>query len=631
MDSMMNGTQSGKTFIFLFIAIILSIVLFLQTLLFNRTRHFRINILDLFLLIWCLYVFLDNYLQKVPFSLRLFEFYGLIILYIALRLTHRKYLIWLYVALILGSGIQAVYGSLQLWGYYPAHHELFKMTGSFFNPGPYAGYLAAAFPLALGTLLRIKDLSNERIKELKIKELKNLGRPQSYSRISQFLHSLVSSLLIRKLTYYISLLTVISIILVLPASRSRAALLAVLISSFYLFSIKFRLYQRIQTNFDSRAKKIFLLFSLLILFTISGAGLYHLENGSIDGRLLIWKVSMNMIRDKPVSGYGFDQFKAHYMDYQATWFEQNHASEEAKVAGDNNYAFNEFLQHTVENGIPGLVIIVSILIIALMSSGFRTPGTSSKVQALDFTGVVAKAGIISILVFGLFSYPSQILPIKTNMVLYLATVAGLFSQKKVSLPVTSNGRNRQLFYHSLRIIFSVALLMMVYAGSKSLYRCSKAYRWWNEAYQVYQMGAYKTCLKDYEKAWPGLKSNGDFLTGYGKALSMAGKHDKAVEVLLQAAEYYSNVVVYTALGDSYKQMRETEHAEQAYLHAWYMNPSRFYPKYLLAKLYDETGQREKAILTANELLRMQIKVPSTAIDEIKEEMQNIILKYKGRN
>lgn len=62
-----------------------------------------------------------------------------------------------------------------------------------------------------------------------------------------------------------------------------------------------------------------------------------------------------------------------------------------------------------------------------------------------------------------------------------------------------------------------------------------------------------------------------------------------------------------------------------------MNPSRFYTKYLLAKLYDETGQREKAILTANALLQMQIKVPSTAVDEIKEEMQNIIIKYKGKN
>ena len=55
-----------------------------------------------------------------------------------------------------------------------------------------------------------------------------------------------------------------------------------------------------------------------------------------------------------------------------------------------------------------------------------------------------------------------------------------------------------------------------------------------------------------------------------------------------------------------------------------MNPSRFYPKYLLAKLYDESGQKEKAITTARELLDKEIKVESTAIEEIQEEMQKII-------
>lgn len=58
----------------------------------------------------------------------------------------------------------------------------------------------------------------------------------------------------------------------------------------------------------------------------------------------------------------------------------------------------------------------------------------------------------------------------------------------------------------------------------------------------------------------------------------------------------------------------------------YMNPSRFYPKYLLAKLYDETGQREKAVTTANELLDKEIKIESTAIEEIKVEMRKIIEK-----
>ena len=86
---------------------------------------------------------------------------------------------------------------------------------------------------------------------------------------------------------------------------------------------------------------------------------------------------------------------------------------------------------------------------------------------------------------------------------------------------------------------------------------------------------------------------------YSKALSIAEKHSEATDILQQAAIYYPNTVVYTALGDSYKKLRKAVQAELAYLHAWHMNSSRFYPLYLLAKLYDETGQKEKATKIAN--------------------------------
>ena len=57
-----------------------------------------------------------------------------------------------------------------------------------------------------------------------------------------------------------------------------------------------------------------------------------------------------------------------------------------------------------------------------------------------------------------------------------------------------------------------------------------------------------------------------------------------------------------------------------------MNPSLFFPKYQLARLYDETGQIEKAILTAKELLDKEVKIESSIIDEIKAEMYKIISK-----
>lgn len=73
-----------------------------------------------------------------------------------------------------------------------------------------------------------------------------------------------------------------------------------------------------------------------------------------------------------------------------------------------------------------------------------------------------------------------------------------------------------------------------------------------------------------------------------------------------------------------------------------MVPHKFYPGYLLVKLYDETGQFDRAVYLARDLLDKKIKVPSRAIEEMKEELEKIIAdneeinsinikKVKGKN
>ena len=51
--------------------------------------------------------------------------------------------------LISSGGIQALLGFMQLHGWENSHHDLFSMTGSFLNPGPFSGYLAMIFPIVL--------------------------------------------------------------------------------------------------------------------------------------------------------------------------------------------------------------------------------------------------------------------------------------------------------------------------------------------------------------------------------------------------------------------------------------------------------------------------------------------------
>jgi len=249
MDSLMNGAQSGKTFLFLYLMIALGAVVLLYTFVFNKTKFIRYGLPDLFLIIWCLYSVLNSALKHVPLSLRLFELFGLAILYLALRQIRRKYLIWLFVAVILGGAIQAVCGNLQLWGYYPSHHGLFKMTGNFFNPGPYAGYLAAVFPIALGLYLnkslnvRVSEPSIVRMFEgWNVRMFGSFKREASNNQTfqpSNILNSAASNNqthLWQSIIRLIAIATIISILLVLPASRSRAAWLAVALSSFYLLA-----------------------------------------------------------------------------------------------------------------------------------------------------------------------------------------------------------------------------------------------------------------------------------------------------------------------------------------------------------------------------------------------------------
>jgi len=238
---------------------------------------------------------------------------------------------------------------------------------------------------------------------------------------------------------------------------------------------------------------------------------------------------------------------------------------------------------------------------------------------------ISRAVILSIVVFGLFSYPLQILPIKICLFIAVAIAVGALNLKGPEIiKQSSSSYNSRKF--ALKSILSVGCFGVLWLTASYMQQVKVAYTDWKYAFDTYNMGIYNDCLTDYKKAYPILKTNGDFLTNYGKALSMADKHIEAIEMLQQAVKYYPNTVVCTTLGDSYKKIGQTELAEKAYNHSYNMNPSRFYPKYLLVKLYNDSGQNRKAIKMAKELLKKEVKIESTAIQEIKEEMKKIIEK-----
>jgi len=403
---------------------------------------------------------------------------------------------------------------------------------------------------------------------------------------------------------------------------------------------------------------------LIIVLAATTLGLYHFKKDSADGRLLIWTVTANIIKDNPLLGVGHDRLKAHYMDYQADYFLNNPGSKYEQVADDNQYAFNEALLAWSENGFIGLLLLGGIVLAVFNSmfqvSSFRLtqsgtwnlkPETERSVVKPE---TIIRATILSILVFGLFAYPSEILPIKMIGILCLGILSNVQITKKLTcLEVQhetcnlnrsearsiakfreseskgaaqleserSGDRRSQIWNLKLGIFFAI-LLITIFAYPQ-ISKLKNAHTTWKDAIDLYNYGLYVQCLTSYEKAYPVLKHNGEFLINYGKALSIAGKHAEAVSLLEQAKNYQSNSVLYTALGDSHKALEEYEKAEQHYLQAANMAPGKFYPLYLLAKLYDESGQQHKAIAMANAIMNKEVKVHSIAIEEIREEMKVI--------
>ena len=171
------------------------------------------------------------------------------------------------------------------------------------------------------------------------------------------------------------------------------------------------------------------------------------------------------------------------------------------------------------------------------------------------------------------------------------------------------------------------LLFTFFISQLSILRKVPSYCKWNEANYLYAMLAYSEASSTYKNIIPALTYEGELLQQYGKSLQMNGNNKEATKVLEKASRYTSDYILYAALGDAYKGIKQYGKAETAYQQASYMEPNKLYPRYLLAKLYDVSGQQLKAIETAEGLLNKDIKVQSTAIEEIKTEMKKILAKY----
>jgi O-antigen ligase len=380
--------------------------------------------------------------------------------------------------------------------------------------------------------------------------------------------------------------SIIFITAVLSGSRAAVAACAA-VSICFLFSG----YSGLKTG---KAVKV-----MLVCAAVAGmTGLYFLKRDSADGRLLIWQSTWNMIKDKPLAGHGYGAFNAGYMLYQAEYFDVHPDSRYSALADNVMHPFNEYLLILSEHGIIGFGVTVLMLLFTVRIYR-RSP---------DRTKFAAMLSLLSLAVFSCFSYPFK----------YPFSWIMLFMNIAIICPAAEiSSRGRVCTAKILTFAFAAGLL---YAGII----LTKAETEWNTVAHRSLAGKTLQVLPEYGKLYPYLGRNGLFLYNHAAELHEVKEYEKSLRVFDLCTRYYNDMDVQMLLADNYRELGRHDEAEKHLRLASSMCPNRFMPLYQLVLLYKDTNRREEALKLAQQILDRDIKIPSSTVNAIRNEMRRLI-------
>jgi O-antigen polymerase len=190
-------------------------------------KSIRVTRVDTGIIILCLWYLLGEIINGFPFisvEHAVFSIGLWMSIYLFTRQSSGKpVFVWgvicIWLAMIL---VQALMGLMQLHGKAASHHYLFNITGTFHNPGPFAGFIISALPLALGVILALQQVGYSGTKDRNLKLWKWQVK----------LHD--NAFYLQKAIIFLCYGVIILLMLVIPAARSRAAWMAGLAGSAYL-------------------------------------------------------------------------------------------------------------------------------------------------------------------------------------------------------------------------------------------------------------------------------------------------------------------------------------------------------------------------------------------------------------
>ena len=451
---------------------------------------------------------------------------------------------------------------MQLLGIAVSHNSMCPMTGGFANSGPYGGFLAVCIAVVFAAAWRWRDSVN------------------LYDRILFWLSSVSGCLGI----------------VVLPASMSRAGLIALAVSGvvFALTKTEIKSYLRSHK---------WLPLSVVAVSLAIGAGAFCLKKDSALGRFHIWEMELRAIADKPLTGHGYGNALGSYGDAQAEYFEgEERGQERVRIAGCPEYAFNEYLRLGMEFGILGLLLSVAVIVLGTMMLCHSD-------SSLTF-------GLVAWGTFAMASYPLAVWQLRLLLAVFLGAAIG------VSVKVGKKGR---LILVPALVCLSVGSMLVWLPENKHR---KEAESKWLEERRFTNFGIFDGMADRLAILYPQLRRNFRYLYDYGYALHKECRYEESNVILREGALISSDPMFYNIIGKNHEALGDYELAERNYIHAHNMVPSRLYPYILLMEMKERQGNTEQALAYARKALSLPVNERNMSMRDLHERARKYYDEHK---
>lgn len=444
------------------------------------------------------------------------------------RYDNRKVMNEPVIILLSWSSVESVWGIAQAFFLRVDRTPQGFISGSFNNPGPYGALIAVGMAIAATVAWRRYHMTDSSCRAV----------------------------------YYLSLTALMLGLIVLPASRSRAAWIGLIIATIILLfreanlSIIIRRYWLAAVGFT---------FFLLLI----GAGVFLMKKDSAIGRFHIWNMECKVIANHPWTGVGFGKIYKAYGDEQSLYFQDaERPAAIVRVAGSPTHAYNEYLKFGMAWGIGGVLLAISVAVIAIWRL-FR------KNSPLAY-------GAIVYAIFAFASFPLSVVQLKVLGTVLLAAAL-----------VPENAGHSWILWLVVGLICCACAVESIKAYPQEKAR-RRAERVWKSSPYLKQE-VYDLSVSRLQPLYPRLKDNYKYLFDYGYSLHKSGDYEESNRVLQQGADISCDPIFHTIIAKNYIALQQFDEAEAELLKAHWLIPCRIYPLWILMRLYADLGKEADAI------------------------------------